>query len=346
MSYQTAIVGCGRIAEKHAEALQRLQEAGLVRLLGVCDPVAERADAMAKTLNTGAFTDLVDMMTTIKPDWVSICTPSGLHPALGRTIAEHGCHVVSEKPLGTDLADVDHLIQTCDQNNVKLFCVKQVRLHPTMQLLKRAIDKGRFGKIYFAQSNVFWQRPQSYFDVAPWRGTRKMDGGILLNQASHYVDALYWLLGEVRHVTATQATLARKIESEDTISCTMQFANGAVGNINVTMLTYPKNLEGTITILGEKGTVRIGGTGVNRVDHWEFAEWDDDDKLVEQHGSDLFAVWDRSKIGHEGYYRHVIDVLDGHCDPDVDGSVARKSMEIVLAVYRAAERHQVIDLPL
>jgi len=181
-----------------------------------------------------------------------------------------GINVVTEKPMGITLKSVDELIKTADDNKVKLFVVKQNRLNTTMQLLKRAILKNRFGRIYMVQSNVFWQRPQEYYDMADWRGTWEFDGGAFMNQASHYVDALYWLIGSVESVTAETATLARKIEAEDSGSAVIKFRNGAIGSINVTMLTYPKNYEGSITILGEKGTVKIGGLAVNKIEKWDF----------------------------------------------------------------------------
>lgn len=338
---RAALVGCGRISGNHLEALQEL--ADKVELVGVCDEIRERAEVAAGDTGAAVYEDYATMLDETRPDFVSICTPSSLHPAMGIVAAERGIHVVSEKPLGTALKAVDDLISACDRNRVRLFCVKQNRLNATMQLLKRAVEKGRFGRIYFAQVNVFWQRPQDYYDMAKWRGTWEFDGGAFMNQASHYVDALYWLAGEVESVMATTATLARSIEAEDTGSALLRFRSGAVGSVNVTMLAYPKNLEGSVTILGEKGSVKVGGIAINRFDHWEFADWDDDDKLVE---TSNYAPPNVYGFGHLAYYHHLLRVLEGEEEPETDGRAGRKSLEIILAIYRSAREGIRVPLPL
>ena len=226
------------------------------------------------------------MLGSVRCDAVALCTPSGLHPKHGIIAARAGKHVICEKPMAISLEDADALVAECDAAGVQLFVVKQNRLNPSIQLLKRAIDRGRFGRIYLANTTVRWTRPQEYYDQAPWRGTWEFDGGAIMNQASHYVDLIQWLVGPVESVMAKTATLARRIESEDTGVAVLKFRSGALGVIEVTMLTYPRNLEGSITILGEKGTVKVGGTAVNRVEHWTFADYDDDDKLVESDGNE------------------------------------------------------------
>ena len=251
--------------------------------------------------------------------------------------------VVSEKPMAIKLEDADTLIKACDHENVHLFVVKQNRLNTTMQLLKKAIDKKRFGKIYLVQSNVFWQRPQSYYDLAKWRGTWEFDGGAFTNQASHYVDALYWLIGPVQSVMAETATMARMIETEDTGSAILKFRNGVIGNLNVTMLTYPKNFEGSITILGEKGTVKIGGIAINKIEKWEFAEYDDDDRLIEESNYEPKSVYG---LGHLPYYQNVVSALLGKSEPHTDGRSGRKSLEIIQAIYKSAREGKRISLPL
>jgi UDP-N-acetyl-2-amino-2-deoxyglucuronate dehydrogenase len=245
--------------------------------------------------------------------------------------------------MGTTLADSDKLIKACDDNDVQLFVVKQNRLNTTIQLLKRAIEKGRFGQIYVVQSNVFWQRPQSYYDLAKWRGTWEFDGGAFMNQASHYVDAVQWLIGPVQSVMAETATMARRIETEDTGSAILKFRNGAIGTINVTMLTYPKNLEGSITVLGEKGSVKIGGIAINKIEKWEFEEYDDDDSLIERSNYQPPNVYG---LGHLPYYKNVVDVLLGKCAPNTDGRSGRKSVEIIEAIYRSAKTGKKVALPL
>ena len=214
------------------------------------------------------------------------------------------------------LETADALVRACDEAGVQLFVVKQNRLNATIQLLRRALDKGRFGRIYMANATVRWTRPQEYYDQAPWRGTWAFDGGAFMNQASHYVDLIQWMLGPVESVVAKTATMARRIEAEDSGAAVIKFRNGAIGVMEVTMLTFPKNLEGSFTILGERGTVRIGGTAVNRIEHWQFADYDDDDKLVESANTSPPSVYG---FGHEPYYRNVLRALRGEGEVDTDG---------------------------
>jgi len=224
-----------------------------------------------------------------------------------------------------------------------LFVVKQNRLNAPVQLLKRAVDRGRFGRIYIANCTVRWTRPQDYYDQARWRGTWEFDGGAFMNQASHYVDLIQWIVGPVENVMAKTATMARKIETEDTGVAILRFRSGALGVIEVTMLTYPKNMEGSLTILGEKGTVKIGGTAVNKVEHWEFAESDPDDALARTLDSNPPNVYG---YGHEGYYRNVLAVLRGDAKPDTDGRAGRKSLELILGIYESAKTGREVPLPL
>jgi UDP-N-acetyl-2-amino-2-deoxyglucuronate dehydrogenase len=221
--------------------------------------------------------------------------------------------------------------------------VKQNRLNPSVQLLKRAVDKGRFGRIFLANTSVRWNRPQEYYDAASWRGTWEFDGGAFMNQASHYVDLIQWLLGPVESVVAKTATQARRIEAEDSGVAVLKFRSGALGVIEVNVLTYPKNWEGSITIIGEKGTAKIGGTAVNKVEHWVFAEYDDDDKLIETSGTNPPTVYG---FGHEGYYRNVLAVLRGESQPDTDGRAGRKSLELILGIYESAKTGRDVPLPL
>jgi UDP-N-acetyl-2-amino-2-deoxyglucuronate dehydrogenase len=241
------------------------------------------------------------------------------------------------------LAAADQLVHACDEAGVHLFVVKQNRLNPAIQLLKRAVDKGRFGRIYTANTTVRWTRPQEYYDQAPWRGTWEFDGGAIMNQASHYVDLLQWLVGPVESIVAKTATLARRIETEDTGVAALRFRSGALGIIEVTMLTYPRNLEGSITILGERGTVKVGGTAVNRVETWMFAEYDDDDKLVDAAGTSPPNVYG---FGHAGYYRNVLAVIRGQATADTDGRAGRKSLELILGIYESARTGREVSLPL
>jgi UDP-N-acetyl-2-amino-2-deoxyglucuronate dehydrogenase len=337
---RVALVGCGRISRNHFDALARIDD---LRLVAVCDVAPDRARAAGEQQVVPWFARYDEMLRSVECDAVTICTPSGLHPQHGIAAARAGRHVISEKPMAISLVDADALVQACDEAGVRLFVVKQNRLNPPIQLLKRAIDKGRFGRIWTANCTVRWTRPQDYYDQAPWRGTWEFDGGAFMNQASHYVDLIQWLVGPVESVMAQTATLARRIEAEDTGAAVLRFRSGAIGVLEVTMLTYPRNLEGSITILGEHGTVKIGGTAVNRVEHWQFADYDDDDKLVETASTNPPTVYG---FGHEGYYRNVVSALRGEAAPDTDGRAGRKSLELILGIYESAKTGQMVPLPL
>ncbi|NPV27283.1 MAG: Gfo/Idh/MocA family oxidoreductase [Firmicutes bacterium] len=335
------LIGCGRISKNHFEAIAAQPDAECV---ACCDIIPERAEEAAKTYNVPFWTTKYEEMLAISDiDLISICTPSGLHPEHGIMAARAKKHVLSEKPMGVRLKDADELIKACDQEHVRLFVVLQNRLNPAIQLVRRALDEGRFGRIYFIQANVFWTRPQEYYDQAPWRGTWEFDGGAFMNQASHYVDMVQWFGGPVKSVVAQTATLARNIEAEDTGAAVIRFRSGAIGSINVTMLTYPKNLEGSITILGEKGTVRVGGIAMNKIEHWEFADTRDYDQQVANTATDPPTVYG---FGHTGYYRNVIDVLTKGEKPSSDGRAGMKSLELLEAIYRASNRRRQMVLPM
>ena len=337
-NFRIALVGCGRIAKNHFEAISRIDGLDLV---AVADVVPERAEAAGTEQGVPSFTSLEAMLAGVQCDIVTVAVPSGLHPTLGILAAEAGKHVVSEKPMAISLESADALIDACVTNNVRLFVVKQNRLNPAIQLLKRAVLKGRFGRIHSANCTVRWARPQDYYDQAPWRGTWAMDGGAFMNQSSHYVDLIQWLAGPVESVMAMTATQERKIEAEDSGAAVLRFANGAIGVLDVTMLTYPRNLEGSITILGDRGSVKIGGTAVNRVETWIFEDYDDDDKLIEAAATMPPTVYG---FGHQGYYENVVRVLREGGVPDTDGREGRKSVAIILAIYESARTGTVVRL--
>ncbi|HMA23069.1 MAG TPA: Gfo/Idh/MocA family oxidoreductase, partial [Gemmatimonadaceae bacterium] len=327
-TFRIGLVGCGRISKNHFDAIRKVD--GL-SLAAVCDTDAERARRAGEEQGVPAYRTLDDMLRASDDeapfDVVVVCTPSGLHSAHGSAAARAGKHVVPEKPMAISLTQADELVHACDEAGVQLFVVKQNRLNPPVQLLKRAVDKGRFGRIYMANVTVRWQRPQEYYDAEPWRGTWEFDGGAIMNQASHYVDLMQWLVGPVESVLAKTATQARRIEAEDSGVGLVKFRSGALGVIEVNVLTYPRNLEGSITVLGEKGSVKIGGTAVNRVETWLFADYDDDDKLVDSANTNPPNVYG---YGHEGYYRNVLSVLRGEAKPETDGRAGRKSLELIL----------------
>jgi UDP-N-acetyl-2-amino-2-deoxyglucuronate dehydrogenase len=339
-TFRIALVGCGRISRNHVEAISKVD--GL-ELVAASDENEQRARELAEPLGIPWFGSYEKMLADVPSDIVTICTPSSMHPAQGVIAANAGRHVVTEKPMAISLKDADELVHACDAAHVHLFVVKQNRLNAPVQALKHAVDAERFGRLYMASCRVFWARPQEYYDQAPWRGTWEFDGGAFMNQASHYVDLIQWVMGPVESVMAKTATLARKIETEDTGVAILRFRSGALGVIEVTMLTYPKNLEGSLTLLGEKGTARIGGTAVNKVEQWEFADPDADDDRIRAMASNPPSVYG---YGHEAYYRNVLAVLRGEATPDTDGRAGRKSLELILGIYESARTGREIPLPL
>ena len=336
-----AVVGCGRISEKHFEALEKHSETA--ELVAVCDTVHSALSAAIKRTGAPGFESLDVLLERAEPDVVVLTTPSGLHPSQAIQIAASGRHVMTEKPMATRWADGQRMVEACDQASVRLFVVKQNRRNLTLQLLKRAIEAGRFGRIYLVTVNVFWTRPQTYYDSAPWRGTWEFDGGALMNQASHYVDLLDWLIGPVESVQAYTSTLARNIEVEDTGVVGIRWRSGALGSMSVTMLTYPQNLEGSITVLGEKGTVRIGGVAVNEVLHWQFAEPHPDDARVNGASYESASVYG---YGHPLYYDNVIKSMCGKAEPETNGREGLRSLELLIATYISARDGRRVPLPL
>jgi UDP-N-acetyl-2-amino-2-deoxyglucuronate dehydrogenase len=336
-----ALVGCGRISANHLEALRQHRERA--ELVAVCDNRPEAlAAAVAKTGAPG-YASLDALLASSNADIVTLATPSGLHPQHAMRAAAAGRHVLSEKPMATKWDEGMAMVRACRDAGVKLFVVKQNRLNPTMQLLKKAIDAGRFGRIFMVNVNVFWTRPQSYYDDAPWRGRWDLDGGAFLNQASHYVDMVDWLVGPVDNVHAYTATLARDIEAEDTGVMSLRLRRGGLASINVTMLTHGKNFEGSITILGERGTVRIGGVAVNQIQHWEFDEVRPEDASVKDSSYAAPSVYGP---GHPLYYDNVIGTLRGEKHAEVDGYEGLRSLEVVIAAYRSARDGTRVGLPL
>jgi UDP-N-acetyl-2-amino-2-deoxyglucuronate dehydrogenase len=336
-----ALVGCGRISANHLEAIESQRSSAELVAVADNDPAALQ-QAIARTGARG-FPSLDALLAGSDPDIVVLATPSGLHATEAIQIAQAGRHVMSEKPMATRLEDGRAMVRATDAAGVHLFIVKQNRKNPTLQLLKRAIDQGRFGRIYLVTVNVFWNRPQSYYDSSAWRGTWEFDGGAFMNQASHYVDMLDWLIGPVGSVQAYAATLGRRIEVEDTGVLALQWRAGTLGSLNVTMLTYPRNLEGSITVLGEYGSVRVGGIAVNRIDHWQFAQSDPMDDEVERASYETTSVYGK---GHLRYYENVIQALRGQAEPDTDGREGLRSLELLTATYLSAREGKRVSLPL
>lgn len=335
-----AVVGCGRISKNHFDAIEAHKND--LELISLCDTDEKKRRLAEKKYNIPVYHQLKEMLASEAIDIVSICTPSGFHPDQAILAASHGVHVMTEKPMATRWADGLRMVKACDNANVRLFVVKQNRRNSTLQLLKRAIEEKRFGKIHMVHMNVFWTRPQEYYDSAKWRGTWELDGGAFMNQASHYVDLLEWLIGPISDIQAMTST-HRDIEVEDTGVMNVRWRNGALGSMSVTMMTYPKNYEGSITILGEKGTIRIGGVAVNEIQTWNFEEPKDYDEQIIQANYETTSVYG---FGHPLYYKNVIDVLRGEAEPETDGREGLKSMEVLIAAYLSARDGKTISLPL
>jgi UDP-N-acetyl-2-amino-2-deoxyglucuronate dehydrogenase len=336
-----ALVGCGRIAHKHFEAIAAHRDR--VDLVAVCDTDATALSEAVKRTGVRGFESLEELLVASDADVVVLCTPSGLHPAQTIQLAAAGRHVITEKPMATRWLDGKRMVEACDAADVRLFVVKQNRRNATLQMLKRAVEQKRFGRIYMVNVNVFWSRPQEYYHSAKWRGTWEFDGGALMNQASHYVDLIDWLIGPVESVQAYTATLARDIQVEDSAVVGIRWRSGALGSMNVTMLAYPKNYEGSITVLGEKGTVRIGGVAVNEIQHWQFAEPLDEDAQIQEASYKTTSVYG---FGHPLYYDNVIRTLRGECEAETDGREGLRSLEVIIATYLSARDGRRVALPL
>ncbi|MES2150749.1 MAG: Gfo/Idh/MocA family oxidoreductase [Pseudomonadota bacterium] len=336
-----ALVGCGRIATNHFNAI--VQHEQRCELVGVCDIDPRALEKAAASTGARPYATLTDMLAQCDADAVIVATPSGLHPEQSCQIARAGRHVITEKPMATRWEDGKRMVAACDAAGVRMFVVKQNRRNATLQLLKSAVEKKRFGRLYMVNLNVFWTRPADYYSSAKWRGTWEYDGGAFMNQASHYVDLIDWIVGPVESLQAYTATLARDIEVEDTGVLSLRWRNGALGSMNVTMLTYPRNLEGSITLLGETGTVRIGGVAVNEVQQWDFASSDPDDEKVREASYQTTSVYG---FGHPLYYDNVIKVLRGEAEPETDGREGLKSLEVLIAAYMSARDGRRVALPL
>ncbi|MEH2526343.1 MULTISPECIES: Gfo/Idh/MocA family protein [unclassified Bradyrhizobium] len=328
------LLGCGRIAKRHSDLLGGGHIPG-AELVAVCDEVRERADAIAAKFNVPAFYDIDDFLGRKDIQAVSVLTPSGMHPAHVIAAAKAGKHVIVEKPMALRLEDADAMIRACDAAAVKLFVVKQNRFNVPVVKAREALDAGRFGRLVLGTVRVRWCRDQAYYDQDKWRGTWAYDGGVLANQASHHIDMLEWFFGDVVSVHARAATALVNIETEDTAVATLKFKNGALGIIEATTAIRPKDLEGSLSILGEKGAVEIAGFAVNKIRHWHFTEELAADKdVIEKFSVNPPNVYG---FGHQAYYEHVIKCLNNQSSALVDGLQGRKSLELISALYESIE---------
>lgn len=331
-----ALVGCGRIAPKHVDALTSGAVPG-GRLAAVCDTLPERAKAIGEKHNIPWFSDRFQMMEKMADqiDVVSILTPSGLHADHAVEMAKFRKHVVVEKPMALTLADADRMISACDAFGVRLFVVKQNRYNQPVKKLREALEAGRFGKLVLGTVRVRWCRTQKYYDQDKWRGTWAYDGGVFANQASHHVDLLQWMLGDVESVFAKTSTALVNIETEDTGVVIVKFKNGALGIIEATTATRPKDLEGSISVLGEKGSVEIAGFAVNEMKTWNFMEpQPGDGDVVDKYRNLPPNVYG---FGHTEYLNKVVESIREGRSALVDGLEGRKSLELISAIYESVE---------
>lgn len=335
-----AVVGCGRISKNHFASIEQLDSE--YELVAICDNNQAVLDAHIEQYSVPGYNSIDELLANEDLDLVTLCTPSGIHSSQAIKAAKAKVNVITEKPMATKWEDGLAMVRACDEEGVRLFVVKQNRRNSTLQLLKRAVTEKRFGKIHLVHLNVFWTRPQEYYDRAAWSGTWDMDGGAFMNQATHYVDLMHWLIGPVEKVHAMTST-HRDIDVEDSGVVNIKWRNGALGSMAVTMCTYPQNLEGSITILGEKGTVRIGGVAVNEIQEWTFFEPRDYDTDIAQASYQTTSVYG---FGHPPYFQNVADVLRGKAQPETDGREGLKSLELLISTYRSARDNKEIGLPL
>ena len=331
-----ALLGCGRIARKHAGNLGEGKIPG-AKLVAVCDIKEDRAKFYGEKYEVPYFTDMHEMMTSMKDkiDIVDIITPSGDHAEHTVQMAKYKKHIVVEKPMAMTLADADRMIEECDRQGIRLFVVKQNRFNLPVKKLREALEADRFGKLVLGTVRVRWCRDQAYYDQDPWRGTWQHDGGVFANQAIHHVDLLTWMMGTVESVYAKSATALVNIEAEDTGVVILKFKNGALGLIEATTATRPKDLEGSLSILGEKGTVEIGGFAVNEMKTWNFIDSENDDEKAlgeyKQNPPDVYG------FGHTEYLIDVVDSIREGRTALVQGLEGRKSLELVTAIYESIE---------
>lgn len=335
-----AVIGCGRIAPKHAESIVALEEAELV---AVCDVVPEKAQAFADKYGAKPYTSYQEMLEKEAIDVVTIATESDLHAPIGIYCAKAGKHVMVEKPMAMTLESADELIRTCHEAGVKLAVIHQNRFNKSIQLMRNALEEGRFGKLTHGQATVRWNRNDEYYSQAPWRGTKLQDGGVLMNQSIHNIDLLQWTFGPVESVFGYTRTAMRKIEMEDVGVAVIKFKNGALGVIEAASTIYPKNIEETLNVFGETGSVIIGGIAVNRVEAWEFQESEEEKKeIFASQESDPPNVYG---FGHREVIKDMIDSIHEDRTPAIPGEEGRKALEIILAIYKCQETKEPVVFP-
>ncbi|WP_135553055.1 Gfo/Idh/MocA family protein [Paenibacillus cymbidii] len=327
---KVAIIGCGHIAHKHAEAI-RLTEG--MTLCAVCDTNRITVEAFALQYGADAYTDAETMLGRKDIELVCICTPSGLHAGLAVMAAEAGKHLVVEKPIALTLADADAIALACRRHGVKCAVVHPNRFRPAIVQLRRALAEGRFGKLSHISANVRWNRNQAYYDQAFWRGTKAYDGGVLMNQAIHQLDLMLWLMGPVASVKAMTATRLRKMECEDVGIAVVEFAGGALGVIEAAATVYPRNYEESLAVFGERGTAVIGGATANWIRHWSFEDMEPEaaQRFLQETNRDPFGV-----PGHQCIIADMRDAVREDREPAVTAEDGRRALKLVLDICRGA----------
>lgn len=333
-SIKFAIIGCGRIAQRHAE---HISKRGV--LAALCDIVPEKADAMAKQYGAKAYYDLDTLLANEKDiDVAAICSPNGLHAAHSIECLRAGINVLCEKPMGLSVAECGEMIQASERANKRLFAIKQNRFNPPVEAVKRVIDEGRLGKIYSIQLTCFWNRNEDYYHNS-WKGTLDLDGGTLYTQFSHFIDLLYWMIGDVRTVNAFMNNYAHKgiIEFEDTGVVILEFQNGAIGTVNYTVNSYGKNMEGSLTIFGEKGTVKIGGQYLNELEYQNIEGYRIEN-LPEGNKPNNYGTYMGSMSNHDKVYDNLVEVLKNGASISTSSFEGLKTVDIIERIYESAVR--------
>lgn len=333
-----AIVGCGFIAKKHAKAIQEVRDA---KLVAVSDKIHTAMQPYIEEYGVEAYEDLDEMLLREDIDVVSVCTPTGLHAPLAIKIANSKKHVILEKPIAMTLKETDKIIDACNRNDVKLSVVHPNRFRPVVKELRKILDQNLLGKISHANATVNWNRNQEYYDQAQWRGTKEFDGGVLMNQAIHNLDLLLWFMGEPEQIYSMEATRIRKIEAEDVSTGVIRFISGALGLVEASTTAYGQNFEESITLFGEKGTVKIGGKNAIYFEHLEIEGVEENEivKIKEKIKEDPFGV-----PGHQCIIEDLLKAIEEDRQPVVSGEEGRKSLELVLSFYESAKSNQPIQL--
>ncbi len=327
-----AIIGCGRIAQRHAEHIQKNGQ-----LVACCDIDFAKAEQMAEAYQAQAFSDVQQMLQHTDADVVSICSPNGLHAEHSITALKSGFHVLCEKPMAISVQDCGAMIQAAEKANKRLFAIKQNRFNPPVVAVKEAIEANKLGKIHSVQLSCFWNRNADYYHNS-WKGTKNLDGGTLYTQFSHFIDLLYWLIGDIKETKAFAGNFAHQdlIEFEDTGVVILKFHNGAIGTINYTVNAYAKNMEGSLTIFGEKGTVKIGGQYINELEYQSIQDFQIEN-LPKGNTANNYGNYQGSMSNHDKVYENLVDVLTNNATISTNAFEALKTVEIIDKIYTSIQ---------